>query len=152
MWFFSRKSLKFCSRAIWFFAVWLLIFFKVTSFALITGRQTALLNSEIVKVVEKRDWILILKIEFDYQIAQRKINFTYRSSFFKLGEFYPKSDQAEIVCEIGRFEGTHLSFKFRKLKFFRNKAIFLFPCVHSFFRTNIWLIFLKCLLFNTLLQ
>ena len=41
---------------------------------------------------EKRDRLRVSKVEFIFQISQRNKNFTYRSSFFILRNFYEKSE------------------------------------------------------------
>ena len=63
---------------------------------------------------KKRDQLLILKMEFDYQIFQQIINFTYRSSFLNLGRFHQRSVNHSFSRNSKSFKAL---FVFTKSKF-----------------------------------
>ena len=69
LFFFQEKILKFIHAQFWFFAVWL-IFFKFSKFPLLKGKQNPLSISKTSKGHEKRERLLISKMEINYEISQ----------------------------------------------------------------------------------
>ena len=78
---FQEKVFKFVHAQFWFFAV----FFEVQCISIFKRKKNFFIEQQKVKGHEKRDRLLISKMETNYQISQRNKIFTYWSNFLKLG-------------------------------------------------------------------
>ena len=78
---FCRKKSKIYSCSILIFRGFeLYFFFQVQSISFVKMKANSAIEQQNCKGHEKRDRLLISKMEFNYQISHRNKSFTYRSS------------------------------------------------------------------------
>ena len=75
--FFSGESYKICSRSILIFRGLTCDFFLVQFISIVKRKANSTIEQSNCKGHEKRDRLLILKMEINYQIYQRNKSFTY---------------------------------------------------------------------------
>ena len=77
---------KICSRSVLIFrGLTCDFFFQVQCIPIVERKANSLIEQQNCKIHEKRDRLLVWKMEIKYQISQRNKSFTYLSSFLKLG-------------------------------------------------------------------
>ena len=82
--FFQEHVLKIFTLSFDFSVVWL-DFFQVFFISLVERKFNPIIEQRKCKGHEKRDRILVPKVEFNFHISKRIKKYTYRCSFLKLG-------------------------------------------------------------------
>ena len=75
--FFSGKSLKICSRSILIFRCLTSDFFLIQCISIVKRKANSTIEQQNCKGREKRDRLLISKMEMKCQVSQQNKSFTY---------------------------------------------------------------------------